>query len=152
MQANVKTLSVRLGVKRVFWACIVLLELAYAGAIGLGVLSQVRQVINLCDSCCTRQPDMMSACILHSRSFSCACTCASMDRPVGIASAWKTKCNDVQVWWSKIVTVGVHFLLGAFLLRHAQQVDLHDPKSITASYMLIWKLFYSEYLLIPFFR
>ena len=43
MQANVKTLSVRLGVKRVFWACIVLLELAYAGAIGLGVLSQVRQ-------------------------------------------------------------------------------------------------------------
>ena len=45
MQANVKTLSVRLGVKRVFWACIVLLELAYAGAIGLGVLSQVRQAV-----------------------------------------------------------------------------------------------------------
>ena len=42
MQANVKTLSVHLGVNRVFWACIVLLELAYAGAIGLGVLSQVR--------------------------------------------------------------------------------------------------------------
>lgn len=47
MQANVKTLSVRLGVKRVFWACIVLLELAYAGAIGLGVLSQVRQAIKI---------------------------------------------------------------------------------------------------------
>lgn len=45
MQANVKTLSVRLGVKTVFWACIVLLELAYAGAIGLGVLSQVRHGI-----------------------------------------------------------------------------------------------------------
>lgn len=55
MQANVKTLSVRLGVKRVFWACIVLLELAYAGAIGLGVLSQVRQAVNLCSSCCTTQ-------------------------------------------------------------------------------------------------
>ncbi|KAL3150572.1 hypothetical protein ABBQ32_000382 [Trebouxia sp. C0010 RCD-2024] len=95
-QANVKTLSVRLGVKRVFWACIILLELAYAGAIGLGALS--------------------------------------------------------QVWWSKVVTVGVHFLLGAFLFRHAQQVDLQDAKSITSSYMLIWKLFYSEYLLIPFFR
>lgn len=62
------------------------------------------------------------------------------------------QCDAVQVWWSKIVTVGVHFMLGAFLLRHAQQVDLHNPNSITAAYMLIWKLFYSEYLLIPFFR
>ena len=41
VQADVQTLSVRLGVKRVFWACIMLLELAYAGAIGLGALSQV---------------------------------------------------------------------------------------------------------------
>lgn len=41
MQADVKTLSVRLGPKRVFWACIVLLQIAYAGAIGLGALSQV---------------------------------------------------------------------------------------------------------------
>ena len=41
MQANVKTLSVRLGPKRVFWACVTLLELAYAGAIGIGALSQV---------------------------------------------------------------------------------------------------------------
>jgi len=40
-QADVQTLSVKLGVKRVFWACIMLLELAYAGAIGLGALSQV---------------------------------------------------------------------------------------------------------------
>lgn len=56
MQANVKTLSVRLGVKRVFWACIVLLELAYAGAIGLGVLSQVRQAFDLCSPCYTRTP------------------------------------------------------------------------------------------------
>ena len=53
MQANVKTLSVRLGVKRVFWACIVLLELAYAGAIGLGVLSQVREAQHTCTSCST---------------------------------------------------------------------------------------------------
>ena len=41
VQADVQTLSVRLGVRRVFWACIMLLELAYAGAIGLGALSQV---------------------------------------------------------------------------------------------------------------
>ena len=41
VQADVQTLSVKLGVKRAFWACIMLLELAYAGAIGLGALSQV---------------------------------------------------------------------------------------------------------------
>ena len=44
IQANVKTLSVRLGPKRVFWACVTLLELAYAGAIGIGALSQVCQL------------------------------------------------------------------------------------------------------------
>lgn len=41
LQAGVKTLSVRLGPKRVFWVCVALLEVAYAGAIGLGALSQV---------------------------------------------------------------------------------------------------------------
>lgn len=37
-----RTLSVRVGVKTVFWTCIVLLEVAYAGAIGVGTMSQVR--------------------------------------------------------------------------------------------------------------
>ena len=41
LQAGVKTLSVRLGPKRVFWVCVALLEVAYAGAICLGALSQV---------------------------------------------------------------------------------------------------------------
>lgn len=40
-QAGVRTLTVRLGVSKVFWTCIVLLELAYAGAVGVGLLSQV---------------------------------------------------------------------------------------------------------------
>ena len=49
LQADVKTLSVRLGVKKVFWACIVLLQIAYAGAIGLGALSQVSmQCVQAC--------------------------------------------------------------------------------------------------------
>lgn len=60
--------------------------------------------------------------------------------------------KSVQVWWSKLVTVGVHLALGALLFRQAQQVDLQDTQSITSCYMLVWKLFYSEYLLIPFFR
>lgn len=33
MQEGIQTLSVRAGVPRVFWLCIVLLEVAYAGAI-----------------------------------------------------------------------------------------------------------------------
>ncbi|KAK9830076.1 hypothetical protein WJX72_009619 [[Myrmecia] bisecta] len=40
-QAGVRTLSVRVGVKPVFWTCIALLELAYAGAIGVGLTSHV---------------------------------------------------------------------------------------------------------------
>ena len=58
----------------------------------------------------------------------------------------------LQVWWSKVVTVGMHTSLAAFLLWRARQVDLQDTTSITSCYMLVWKLFYSEYLLIPFFR
>lgn len=43
-QAGVRTLSVRLGKKRVFWLCIGLLELAYGGAVAallLGSLSEI---------------------------------------------------------------------------------------------------------------
>lgn len=58
----------------------------------------------------------------------------------------------LQVWWSKLVTVGMHSILAATLLWRARQVDLQDRASITSCYMLVWKLFYSEYLLIPFFR
>ena len=58
----------------------------------------------------------------------------------------------LQVWWSKLVTVGMHSILAGTLLWRARQVDLQDTASITSCYMLVWKLFYSEYLLIPFFR
>ncbi|EFN55723.1 hypothetical protein CHLNCDRAFT_52381 [Chlorella variabilis] len=40
-QAGVRTLSVRLGPKRVFWACIAILEAAYAGAIAVGLQSEL---------------------------------------------------------------------------------------------------------------
>ena len=41
VQEGVRTFSVRVGVKNVFWTCIMLLEIAYAGAIGVGLVSQV---------------------------------------------------------------------------------------------------------------
>lgn len=41
-QAGISTMSVRMGAPQVFWTCIVLLEVAYAGAIGVGLMSPVR--------------------------------------------------------------------------------------------------------------
>ncbi|XP_009773891.1 homogentisate geranylgeranyltransferase-like [Nicotiana sylvestris] len=54
--------------------------------------------------------------------------------------------------FSRLVTVLGHFLLACFLLFQAQSVDITSQVSVTSFYMLIWKLFYAEYLLIPFFR
>ena len=42
LQAGVRTLSVRRGVPSVFWTCIALLELAYAGGVATGLLCQVQ--------------------------------------------------------------------------------------------------------------
>ncbi len=41
MKAGVRTLSVRLGTKKVFWMCITFLEVAYFGAIVTGLMSNV---------------------------------------------------------------------------------------------------------------
>lgn len=54
--------------------------------------------------------------------------------------------------WSKIVTGLGHAVLASILWFHAKSVDLKSKASITSFYMFIWKLFYAEYLLIPFVR
>ncbi|XP_070038722.1 homogentisate geranylgeranyltransferase-like isoform X3 [Nicotiana tomentosiformis] len=54
--------------------------------------------------------------------------------------------------FSRLVTVLGHFLLASFLLFQARSVDITSQISVTSFYMFIWKLFYAEYLLIPFFR
>ena len=41
LQEGVRTFSVRVGVKRVFWTCIALVEAAYVGAIAVGLMSEV---------------------------------------------------------------------------------------------------------------
>ncbi|KAK4349193.1 hypothetical protein RND71_031948 [Anisodus tanguticus] len=53
---------------------------------------------------------------------------------------------------SRLVTVLGHFLLACFLLFQAQSVDISSKVSVTSFYMFVWKLFYAEYLLIPFVR
>ena len=35
-------MSVRMGAPQIFWTCIILLEVAYAGAIGVGLMSPVK--------------------------------------------------------------------------------------------------------------
>lgn len=53
---------------------------------------------------------------------------------------------------SKLVTVLGHCTLASLVLHRAQSVNLNENASITSFYMFIWKLFYAEYLLIPFVR
>ncbi len=53
-QEGVRTLSVRVGAPRVFWACIGMLEAAYLGAICMGLASQARPPGSaLAGQCCS---------------------------------------------------------------------------------------------------
>ncbi|XP_023537912.1 homogentisate phytyltransferase 1, chloroplastic-like [Cucurbita pepo subsp. pepo] len=54
--------------------------------------------------------------------------------------------------WSKLLTVLGHVILASILWIRAKSVDLKSKAAITSFYMFIWKLFYAEYLLIPFVR
>jgi len=96
-EAGLKTMSVRLGPRRIFNACIALLATAYAAACAIGCF-------------------------------------------------W---CGPA---WSRLVTVACHAALGATLLARSRSVQVSSAQSLYAFYMLIWKLFYAEYLLIPFIR
>ncbi|KAH9805867.1 homogentisate phytyltransferase 1 [Citrus sinensis] len=93
---GIRTFTVRLGQKRVFWTCISLLEVAYTVAILVGATSPFA--------------------------------------------------------WSKLITVLGHSILALILWNRAKSVDIGSKTAITSCYMFIWKLFYTEYLLIPFVR
>ncbi|CAN1329724.1 Homogentisate phytyltransferase 1, chloroplastic [Linum perenne] len=54
--------------------------------------------------------------------------------------------------WSKCITVIGHTILSFLLWNRAKSVDLSSKASITSCYMFVWKLFYTEYLLIPLVR
>mmetsp|Transcript_7505 Transcript_7505/g.15287 ORF Transcript_7505/g.15287 Transcript_7505/m.15287 type:complete len:438 (-) Transcript_7505:120-1433(-) len=94
--AEVRTLSVRLGVDRVFNICRGLLAVAYGGALAVGVCS----------------PSLIS----------------------------------------KVIVVGFHSVAVWVMWAQSQKVDKTSSKSLYEFYMLIWKLFYAEYLVIPFLR
>ncbi|XP_031374149.1 homogentisate phytyltransferase 1, chloroplastic-like isoform X1 [Punica granatum] len=54
--------------------------------------------------------------------------------------------------WNKVITVLGHAVLATTLWARAKSLDLKSKAAITSFYMFIWKLFYAEYLLIPFVR
>nr|ABB70124.1 homogentisate phytyltransferase VTE2-1 [Allium ampeloprasum] len=54
--------------------------------------------------------------------------------------------------WSKCLTVIGHAILGSLLWNRARSHGPMTKTTITSFYMFVWKLFYAEYLLIPFVR
>lgn len=54
--------------------------------------------------------------------------------------------------WSKCITVLGHAILASILWNRASSLGSMTKASITSFYMFVWKLFYAEYLLIPFVR
>nr|GMD74281.1 homogentisate phytyltransferase 1, chloroplastic [Ipomoea batatas] len=54
--------------------------------------------------------------------------------------------------WSKYLTIIGHAALASILWTRARSIDFSRKEEITSFYMFIWKLFYAEYLLIPFVR
>lgn len=60
-----------------------------------------------------------------------------------------TRCEPL--WRAGLVAAG-HLALGALLWSKSVKVNLQRKQELTAHYMFIWKLFYAEYLLIPFLQ
>ncbi|MCO5547913.1 hypothetical protein L7F22_001367 [Adiantum nelumboides] len=54
--------------------------------------------------------------------------------------------------WARITMVLGHAILAVLLWYNASLIDLKRKAAITGFYMFVWKLFYAEYLLIPFMR
>lgn len=54
--------------------------------------------------------------------------------------------------WSRLLVGGGHAALGALLLARSRAVNTSRKAELAAHYMFVWKLFYAEYLLIPFLQ
>lgn len=61
-------------------------------------------------------------------------------------------CATSEMIWARMTMVLGHVVLAGVLWYHANRIDLKSRSAITSFYMFIWKLFYAEYLLIPFLR
>ncbi|XP_020703294.2 probable homogentisate phytyltransferase 1, chloroplastic [Dendrobium catenatum] len=54
--------------------------------------------------------------------------------------------------WSKLITILSHSGLALMLWKQSESIDLKDKFSLQSFYMLIWKLFYAEFMLLPLVR
>lgn len=54
--------------------------------------------------------------------------------------------------WSRAPVALGHMGLAALLWRRARRVNPSRKQDLTDHYMFVWKLFYAEYLIIPFLR
>ncbi|KAL7598582.1 hypothetical protein Lser_V15G24095 [Lactuca serriola] len=55
-------------------------------------------------------------------------------------------------FWTRLMMVIGHSILGFILWREANLVDLKNNEAIESFYLFIWKLYGVEYLLVPFLR
>lgn len=54
--------------------------------------------------------------------------------------------------WSRLPVAAGHMALAALLWDRSNKVNTSRKTELTSHYMFVWKLFYAEYLLIPFLR
>ncbi|KAD6794903.1 hypothetical protein E3N88_05799 [Mikania micrantha] len=59
--------------------------------------------------------------------------------------------SSAHIWIRYIMVIG-HSILGFILWRNSNLVDLKSNEAIESFYQFIWKLYYVEYLLVPFLR
>jgi homogentisate phytyltransferase/homogentisate geranylgeranyltransferase len=123
--ANVRTLTVRMGVDRVFWACIWILTAAYAGAIIYSVLAA-----HFAASAGAASMHMASA--------------AAMPASLSLLGG-----DGGTLGLRTLACVAGHATLAGLLWQRALRTDLSSTDDISACYMHTWKLFYAEYILIP---
>ena len=123
-QAGLQTLTVRLGTAIPFWTCIWTLTAAYVGACGYSVVMA------------SLGPQLGAA-------AAAAGGMAAMPASLSVGAA--------VLPVKALVSIVGHSVMGVLLWWRALRVDLAKKDDITACYMHIWKLFYAEYMLIPFF-
>lgn len=117
-RSAIRTLSVRLGERRVLDICVALLLTAYAG----------------CDQ--GRRPSVTMP-LFH-----------FLTPPSPSAMLFGLFSTAL---WCRCLMVGAHALLARHLVAVAAGVDTTSGPSLTAAYMALWRLFYAEYMLVPFF-
>ncbi|KAF5830103.1 UbiA prenyltransferase family-domain-containing protein [Dunaliella salina] len=150
-RAGVRTLTVRLGENRVFWACIWILTLAYMGA----VVYSLTAATSIGAAAAGSIGSVAAGGISSIGSFASGATgttgtaASSIGSVVTALLASLSLSTNGMVGARTIACVVGHIVLAVLLWRKALQVNLESQKDITDCYMFVWKLFYAEYLLIP---